>query len=80
MPRTLCRAQVSTCPLARAEQQRSGGAAGYLVVHCNAEPGCRSVWYDPPHEPGKQQAEPGTAVPSDPAVDRDLRVGRERSP
>jgi hypothetical protein len=27
---------------------------GHFVVACR-EPGCRSVWYDPPHEPGKQQ-------------------------
>ena len=40
-----------TCVPAEAEAQRSPGAAGHLAVHCNAAPGCRSVWYDPPHEP-----------------------------
>jgi hypothetical protein len=29
-------------------------ASGHLTVACRA-PGCRSVWYRPRHEPGKQQ-------------------------
>jgi hypothetical protein len=27
---------------------------GHFTIRCR-EPGCRSVWHDPPHEPGKQQ-------------------------
>ena len=26
---------------------------GHFTVACR-EPGCRSVWYDPPHEPGPE--------------------------
>lgn len=41
--------------------ERSDGAAGHLAVHCNAAPGCRSVWYRPPHEPrkGRKTLSPG---------------------
>jgi len=28
---------------------------GRLRVHC-AEPGCRSIWYKPPHQPGAELA------------------------
>jgi hypothetical protein len=38
------------CPAVRAAYGQTGGL-GHLTVACR-EPGCRSVWYDPPHEPG----------------------------
>jgi len=37
------------CPPAQASA--GPGPAGHLAVHCNAVPGCRSVWYRPRHEP-----------------------------
>jgi len=39
------------CPPAVAARGQYGGA-GHQAVYCNAEPGCQSVWYRPPHEPG----------------------------
>jgi len=38
------------CPAVRAAYGQTGGL-GHLTVSCR-EPGCRSVWYDPPHERG----------------------------
>ena len=38
------------CPPVRGVYGETGGL-GHLKVACR-EPGCRSVWYDPPHEPG----------------------------
>ena len=35
----------------RAAQSAPGHVCGHLTVACRV-PGCRSVWYDPPHEPG----------------------------
>ena len=40
------------CPPAQAARERTGGGpAGHMAVFCNAAPGCRPVWYRPPHEP-----------------------------
>jgi len=38
------------CPPVRAAYGETGGL-GHLTVACRV-PGCGSVWYDPPHEPG----------------------------
>ena len=44
------------CPPVRAAYGETGGF-GHLTVACG-EQGCRSVWYDPPHEPQR----PGRAA------------------
>jgi hypothetical protein len=36
------------CPAVRAAYGEMGGL-GHLTVACRV-PGCRSVWYDPPHK------------------------------
>lgn len=39
------------CPPAVAASGGEYANAGHRVVYCNAEPGCRSVWYRLRHEP-----------------------------
>jgi len=63
MPRRKRAASPSVTAVNSAPGSRTFGAEpGHLAGFCNAAPGCRSVFYDPPHEPGKQQWDrPGTA-------------------
>ncbi len=43
------------CPPAVAAHGGYEGA-GHLAVYCAAAPGCRSVWYEPWHEPDQAAA------------------------